>query len=143
MNKTDFSNISNQEAKWYLVDVKDLLLGRVATQVAKTLMGKTEVNFTKNLPSNTHVIIVNADKIQVTGNKAKQKLYYRHSGRPGGLKIRTFSEIKDTKPEFLLERSIKGMLPKGKHGRALFRNLKVYKDEKHPHEAQKPCILKF
>ena len=97
MNKTDFSNITNQEVKWFLIDVENLVLGRVAAEVAKILMGKKDkVNFTKNLPSNTHVILVNAGKILVTGNKAKQKLYYRHSGRPGGLKIRTFSELKET-----------------------------------------------
>lgn len=143
MNKTDFSNISDAELKWYIVDVKDLLLGRVATEVAKTLMGKTDVNFTKNLDPKTHVIIVNANKIQVTGNKAKQKLYYRHLGRPGKLKTRTFLELKETMPEFLLKKSVKGMLPKGKYGRSLLRNLKVYRDMKHPHVAQKPSILKF
>lgn len=144
MNKTDFSNITNQEVKWFLIDVENLVLGRVAAEVAKILMGKKDkVNFTKNLPSNTHVILVNAGKIVVTGNKAKQKLYYRHSGRPGGLKIRTFSELKETKPEYLLEKSIKGMLPKNKHGRTLFRNLKVYRNNGHPHEAQKPSILEF
>lgn len=118
-------------------------LGRLATEVASVLRGKTKANFTPHLDTGDFVIVVNAEKIKVTGKKADQKLYRRHSGRPGGMKTESFNALQARIPERIVEKAIKGMLPHNTLGRQLFRKLKVYKGSDHPHSAQEPKILKL
>merc|ERR1712023_154379 len=120
-----------------------LRLGRMASEVAKVLLGKDKATFTPGADIGDAVVIVNAEKVIVTGNKAKDKLYRRHSGRPGGMKIESYEELQARIPERIVEKAIKGMLPKNSHGRELFRHLKVYKGGEHPHESQQPEGLTF
>ena len=143
MNKTSIPSIDSSNRQWYLVDAENQTLGRLATEVASVLRGKTNPNFTPHLDTGDFVVVVNADKIRVTGKKAEQKLYRRHSGRPGGMKVETFNALQNRLPERIVEKAIKGMLPHNALGRQLFRKLKVYKGSEHPHAAQKPQILKF
>ncbi len=143
MNKTITPSIDSINRKWYLVDAENQILGRLATEVASVLRGKNKPNFTPHLDTGDFVVIVNADKIQVTGRKSTQKLYRRHSGRPGGMKVETFNSLQERIPERILEKAIKGMLPHNALGRQLFRKLKVYKGPDHPHAAQNPQTLKF
>ena len=143
MNKTSIPSIDSINRQWYLVDAENQTLGRLATEVASVLRGKTKPNFTPHLDTGDFVVVVNADKIRVTGKKAEQKLYRRHSGRPGGMKVETFNSLQNRLPERIVEKAIKGMLPHNALGRQLFRKLKVYKGSEHPHAAQKPQILKF
>merc|ERR1712023_61286 len=120
-----------------------LRLGRMASEVAKVLLGKDKATFTPGADIGDAVVIVNAEKVIVTGNKAKDKLYRRHSGRPGGMKIESYEELQLRIPERIVEKAIVGMLPKNSHGRELFRHLKVYKGPEHPHEAQTPEPITF
>ena len=143
MNKTSIPSVDSSNRQWYLVDAENQTLGRLATEVASVLRGKTNPNFTPHLDTGDFVVVVNADKIRVTGKKAEQKLYRRHSGRPGGMKVETFNALQNRLPERIVEKAIKGMLPHNALGRQLFRKLKVYKGSEHPHAAQKPQILKF
>ena len=143
MNKTSIPQIDSIDRQWFLVDAENQTLGRLATEVASILRGKNKPNFTPHLDTGDFVVIVNAEKIQVSGNKSQQKLYRRHSGRPGGMKVETFNSLQERIPERILEKAIKGMLPHNALGRQLFRKLKVYKGANHPHEAQKPEILKL
>ena len=143
MNKTTIPSIDSSNRQWFLVDAENQTLGRLATEVASVLRGKTNPNFTPHLDTGDFVVVVNADKIRVTGKKAEQKLYRRHSGRPGGMKVETFNSLQNRLPERIVEKAIKGMLPHNALGRQLFRKLKVYKGPEHPHAAQKPQILKF
>ena len=143
MNKTSIPSVDSSNRQWYLVDAENQTLGRLATEVASVLRGKTNPNFTPHLDTGDFVVVVNADKIRVTGKKAEQKLYRRHSGRPGGMKVETFNALQNRLPERIVEKAIKGMLPHNALGRQLFRKLKVYKGPEHPHAAQKPQILKF
>ncbi len=143
MNKTSIPTLDSNDRQWYLVDAENQTLGRLATEVASVLRGKTKPNFTPHLDTGDFVVVVNADKIRVTGKKAEQKLYRRHSGRPGGMKVETFNALQNRLPERIVEKAIKGMLPHNALGRQLFRKLKVYKGPEHPHVAQKPQILKF
>ena len=143
MNKTSIPSIDSIKRKWFLVDAENQTLGRLATEVASILRGKNNPNFTPHLDTGDFVVVVNAEKIQVSGNKPEQKLYRRHSGRPGGMKVETFSSLQERIPERIVEKAIKGMLPHNSLGRQLFRKLKVYKGAEHPHEAQKPEILKL
>jgi len=129
--------------KWFVVDAEGLRLGRMSSEVAKLLMGKNKPTFTPGCDVGDAVIIVNAEKVMVTGNKAKTKLYRRHSGRPGGMKIESFEELQQRIPERIVEKAVVGMLPKNAHGRNLFRHLKVYKGPDHPHESQQPEPLTF
>eukprot|EP00958_Prasinococcus_capsulatus_P001125 scaffold104_cov375-Prasinococcus_capsulatus_cf.AAC.4 len=126
---------------WYIIDAAEHRLGRLATQVALTLRGKTNPKYHPAANMGAYVIVINAEKINVTGNKLNQKLYRRHSGRPGGLKTETLGELQKRLPERVIEKAVKGMLPKGSLGRDLFRYLKVYKGPEHPHEAQQPQPL--
>merc|ERR1711968_264240 len=126
------------ERNWFLVDAKDKTLGRLATEIATVLRGKNKPTFTPHLDTGDYVIVVNAEQVIVTGKKASQKLYRRHSGRPGGMKIESFEELQERIPERIVEKAVKGMLPKNSYGRDLFRNLKVYAGDEHPHEAQNP-----
>jgi large subunit ribosomal protein L13 len=127
--------------KWYLIDASDKTLGRLATQVSVILMGKNKRNYTPFLQNGNCVIITNAEKIKVTGKKDKTKIYRHHSGRPGGMKIQKFENLIEDRPEFIIEKAVKGMLPKGSRGNQLYRNLKVYKGNTHPHQAQQPEII--
>ena len=141
MNKTSLPQIDSLERQWYLVDAENKTLGRLATEVAAVLRGKNNPNFTPHLDTGDFVVVVNAEKIRVSGNKPSQKLYRRHSGRPGGMKTETFEALQDRIPERIVEKAIKGMLPHNALGRQMFRKLKVYKGSEHPHSAQKPQPL--
>ena len=124
--------------KWYVVDASGLTLGRLASRVASVLTGKTNPKYTPFLDTGDHVIVVNADKIRLTGMKGEQKMYYQYSGFPGGMKAEEFRKKFARKPEAVVEDAVVGMLPKTKLGRAMARKLKVYRGDQHPHEAQKP-----
>jgi large subunit ribosomal protein L13 len=123
---------------WHVIDAEDVVLGRLATEVATLLRGKHKPTYAPHVDTGDFVIIVNAEKVALTGNKREQKFAYRHSGYPGGLRKRSFGEMLDTKPERLLEKVVKGMLPKNKLGRAQSKKLKVYAGPEHPHVAQRP-----
>ena len=125
MNKTSVHSIDSIERQWFLVDAENQTLGRLATEVASVLRGKNKPSFTPHLDTGDFVVVVNADKIRVSGNKSNQKLYRRHSGRPGGMKVETFQALQDRLPERIVEKAIKGMLPHNALGRQLFRKLKV------------------
>ena len=131
------------ERGWWVVDARGMTLGRVASKVATVLRGKHKPYFTPHLDTGDHVIIVNADKIHVTGRRMDQKNYYRHSGYPGGLKTMTLRELMDKQPTRALKFAIKGMLPKGPLGRQMFTKLKVYAGGDHPHQAQQPQALEL
>ena len=141
MNKTSVPSPDSIDRQWFLVDAENQTLGRLATEVASVLRGKTKPNFTPHLDTGDFVIVVNAEKIKVTGKKGDQKLYRRHSGRPGGMKVETFKSLQSRIPERIVEKAIKGMLPHTRLGRQLFNKLKVYKGSEHPHAAQEPKIL--
>jgi large subunit ribosomal protein L13 len=127
--------------QWVLVDATDMVLGRLAVQIASILRGKTKPEFTPHTDVGDFVVIINADKIKVTGNKLEQKTYYHHSGYMGGIKSATMKEILKKKPEDVIKHAVKGMLPKNSLGRAMFKKLKVYMGANHPHEAQMPQLL--
>lgn len=131
------------ERRWWVVDAKGMTLGRVASKVAPLLRGTNKTYFTPHLDTGDYVIIVNADKIHVTGKRMDQKIYYRHSGFPGGLKSMTLREMMVKFPTRALRLSIKGMLPKGPLGRRMFKKLKIYAGAEHPHQAQQPQILEL
>jgi large subunit ribosomal protein L13 len=123
---------------WHVIDAQDMVLGRLATQVATLLRGKHKPTYAPNMDTGDFVVIVNAEKVALTGNKREQAFHYRHSGYPGGLHRRSFGELLDKHPERLVEKTIKGMLPKTKLGRAMGKKLKVYAGPNHPHQAQQP-----
>ncbi|MGC6482653.1 MAG: 50S ribosomal protein L13 [Synechococcus sp.] len=143
MNKTSVPSIDSIDRQWYLVDAENQTLGRLATEVASVLRGKNKATYTPHLDTGDFVVVVNADKIRVSGNKSQQKLYRRHSGRPGGMKVETFEHLQERLPERIVEKAIKGMLPHNALGRQLFRKLKVYKGNEHPHAAQQPKPLQL
>jgi large subunit ribosomal protein L13 len=126
---------------WYVVDANGKTLGRIATEIAARLRGKHKPEFTPHVDTGDYIIVVNADKVVVTGNKAQAKMYYSHTGFPGGIKEINFEKLIAKKPEMVLESAIKGMLPKGPLGRAMFRKLKVYAGAEHQHAAQQPQVL--
>ncbi len=126
------------EKKWWLIDAEGKTLGRLATEIAILLRGKRKTEFAHFLDCGDFVVVVNAEKINVTGDKLEQKKYYSHSGYPGGLKVKTLKELLEKKPEDVILKAVWGMIPKGKLGRAVFKKLKVYRGPDHPHEAQKP-----
>lgn len=131
------------ERKWYVVDAENQTLGRLASEVAKVLRGKNKPIYTPHIDTGDFVIVINADKIAVTGKKLDQKKYYRHSDYVGGLKETTLREMLDKKPEKVIELAVKGMLPKGPLGRQMYTKLHVYAGAEHPHAAQKPEVLTF
>ncbi|MGY6529869.1 MAG: 50S ribosomal protein L13 [Cyanobacterium sp.] len=141
MNKTTVPKIEDIDQKWFVVDAENQRLGRLATEIANVLRGKNNPNFTPHLDTGDFVIVVNAEKVVVTGNKSSQKLYRRHSGRPGGMKTETFEKLQNRIPERIIEVAVKGMLPKNSLGRSLFTKLKVYTGPNHPHQAQQPEVL--
>lgn len=126
------------QRKWYVVDATDKVLGRLASEVAAILRGKNKPIFTPNLDTGDYVIVINADKVRVTGDKNKKKIYKKHTGYPGGLRTTTFEELMARKPERAIELAVKGMLPKNRLGRDMYRKLRVYAGEDHGHEAQQP-----
>ena len=141
MNKTPLPSIDSLDRQWYLVDAENQTLGRLASEVAQVLRGKNKPCYTPHLDTDDFVIVINADKVKVSGNKPTQKIYRRHSGRPGGMKTETFEHLQARIPERIVEKAIKGMLPHNALGRQLFRKLKVYKGTEHPHAAQQPQVL--
>jgi large subunit ribosomal protein L13 len=143
MRTTFMANAQNIERKWYVVDAEGKTLGRLATEVAAILRGKHKPTFTPHVDTGDHVIILNASKIQLTGNKLHDKIYYRHSMHPGGLKSRTALEMRTNYSERMLELAIKGMLPKNSLGRQIFRKLHVYAGSEHPHQAQQPEVYEL
>ena len=141
--KTYLPKIANVEKKWYLVDADGAVLGRLAAQVAAILRGKHKPDFTPHMDMGDNVIVVNAEKIRVTGRKADQKKYYRHSGFPGGIKEIDYKVMMKRKPTQAVSLAVKGMLPHNRLGRAIFKHLKVYSGPEHPHKAQQPEILEI
>ena len=141
MRTTFMQTNESVERKWYVVDATELVLGRMATDVAVVLKGKHKPTFTPHIDGGDYVIVVNAEKVALTGNKWADKKYYRHSGYAGGLKTRTATEMLDKQPQKIVEKAIRGMLPKGKLGDDMYRSLYVYVGPNHPHAAQKPESL--
>lgn len=134
--KTYLPSQATLEREWYIVDATDKRLGRLASEIAQVLRGKKKPEYTPHLDTGDFVIVINAEKVAVTGKKRTQKLYRRHSGRPGGMKTETFAKLQDRIPERILEQAVKGMLPKNSLGKQLFTKLKVYAGPTHPHDAQ-------
>ena len=141
--KTYYAKPQEVEREWVLIDATDQVLGRVATKAATILKGKNKPQYTPHVDTGDFVIIINADKIRVTGTKVTSKEYYRHSGHSGGLKKETFQEAMEKHPERVIEHAVKGMLPKNTLGRAMGMKLKVYAGAEHPHAAQKPREIKI
>lgn len=138
---TQFISTEEADRRWYIVDAKDQVLGRLATQVASIIRGKNKPSFTPNADTGDFVVVINAEQVRVTGKRDLQKEYFHYSGYPGGLKKKTYAELKATKPEMIIESAVHGMLPKTKLGRVLMKKLKVYVGENHPHMAQKPEVI--
>jgi large subunit ribosomal protein L13 len=128
---------------WYVVDATDVVLGRLASEIARRLRGKHKTIYTPHVDTGDYIVVINADKIKVTGNKAEDKKYHRHSGFPGGISTTTFAKMQERFPGRALEKAVKGMLPKGPLGYAMFRKMKVYAGDKHDHVAQQPQPLKI
>lgn len=139
--KTYFATKENIEHKWYIVDASGQVLGRMATQIAKYLRGKHKPEFTPHADAGDYIIVINADKVKVTGNKTQDKVYYSHSGYPGGIKEVSFDKLQSKHPGRIIEFAVKGMMPKNPLGRAMLKKLKVYAGAEHPHEAQMPEVI--
>ena len=125
---------------WVVFDASDKILGRFATKIADKLRGKDKPTFTPHVDGGDFVVVINADKVKVTGNKAEQKRYYKHSLYPGGLKEKSYKEVLESNPERIIENAVKGMLPKNKLGKSIIKKLKVYSGSEHPHESQNPSV---
>ncbi len=138
MRTTYMAKPNEVERKWYVVDAEGQTLGRLASKVATILRGKHKPEYTPHVDTGDYVIVINASKVQLTGDKLQKKIYYRHTGYPGGLKKTTAGEMLKNKPERMIELAVKGMLPKGRLGRKQGKKLFVYRDGNHPHQAQKP-----
>ena len=145
MNTTSFKTYSAKpgdvDQAWHVVDAENVVVGRLAARVATILRGKHKPEYTPHMDVGDHVIVVNADKVRFTGKKETAKTYFRHSGYPGGIKQRTPKELRASKPEFIVENAVKGMLPRTKLGRAMIKKLHVYAGPEHVHEAQQPETL--
>jgi len=140
--KTQFAKKGDVERKWYVVDARDAVLGRLATKIAVQLRGKNKPVFTPNVDTGDFIIVVNADKVRLTGNKMTDKVYYHHTGYIGGIKAETAKEMFEKHPERIIEKAVWGMLPKNTLGRQMLKKLKVYRGAEHPHKAQAPEILR-
>ncbi len=140
---TEFVKAADVERKWYVVDAEGKTLGRLSTEIATILMGKNKPTYTPSMDTGDFVVVINAEKVELTGNKWRDKFYRYHTGHPGGLKEIRYSELVQRKPEKLIELAVKGMLPKSKLGRAQIKKLKVYAGAEHPHEAQQPETLEI
>jgi len=134
--KTYSTKLADIKREWHVIDAQDRILGRLATEVARLLMGKHKPIFTRNLDTGDFVVVINAEKVRVTGDKARQKVYYRHTGYPGGIRSTTLEKMMQTYPTRVIEHAIKGMLPHNHLGRAMMKKLRVYPGETHPHLAQ-------
>ena len=141
--KTYFATPQNAEHKWYLVDASGKVLGRLVSQIATYLRGKHKPEYTPHVDTGDYIVVINAEKVKVTGKKEKEKIYYRHSGYPGGIKETTLESLRAKDPTRLIELAVKGMLPKNPLGREMFRKLKVYSGPSHPHKAQHPKEINF
>jgi large subunit ribosomal protein L13 len=139
--RTIVPKVNVAERKWYLLDGQDEILGRFASQIATLLRGKHKPEYTPHLDMGDHVIVINAEKIKVTGNKTSNKVYTRYTGYPGGLRVRSLDQLMHDKPEKVLFHAVKGMLPKNRLGRKMIKKLRIYTGADHPHEAQKPEVL--
>jgi large subunit ribosomal protein L13 len=137
------AKVGEIENRWVVVDAQDKVLGRLASQIAVRLRGKHKPEYTPHVDTGDYVVVVNAAKLRVTGRKAERKIYYRHSGFPGGIKQTNFAKLHAAKPERVLARAVKGMLPKGPLGYAMIRKLKIYAGGSHPHSAQQPTTLEI
>lgn len=138
LNKTYSASAHDVERKWYIIDASDKVLGRLATKIATVLRGKHKPNFTPHVDTGDFVVVINAEKVALTGQKAEQKYYKWHTGYPGGYRTRTYKQVLEKHPERIIEHAVKGMLPKNKLGRQMFKKLKVYAGSEHPHTAQNP-----
>jgi len=143
VNKTYSPKPADITRQWWVIDATGLPLGRLASEVARILRGKHKPIYANHMDTGDHVIVINADQVAVTSEKAQQKIYYRHSGFPGGIKAETFESLIGRRPEAVIERAVRGMLPKNKLGRQMGKKLKVYAGPDHPHEAQKPTPLEL
>tara|TARA_B100001093_G_scaffold393111_1_gene379701 strand:- start:635 stop:1063 length:429 start_codon:yes stop_codon:yes gene_type:complete len=141
--KTQSANKENASHDWYVVDADNKTLGRLSTQIANRLRGKHKPEFTPHVDTGDYIVVINADKIHVTGKKETDKLYYHHTGFPGGIKSIALGKMREKAPEKILENAVKGMMPKNKLGRAMFLKLKVYAGSSHPHSAQQPISLEL
>ena len=139
--KTSIPSLDGLDRQWHLIDADEAVLGRIASKAAKILMGKHKPTYTPFLDTGDHVIVVNAAKVRLTGNKEEQKLYRRHSGYPGGLTETQARKVRAARPTRMVEEAVQGMLPKSKLGKQMYRKLQVYAGPKHPHQAQKPVPL--
>ena len=139
--KTYSAKAETVQHDWYIVDAADKTLGRMATVIASRLRGKHKPEYTPHVDTGDYIVVINAEKVQVTGNKAKDKIYHSHTGYPGGLKSISFEKLIEKAPERTIQSAVKGMLPKGPLGRAMFKKLKVYAGQAHPHSAQQPKDL--
>ncbi|HLX45642.1 MAG TPA: 50S ribosomal protein L13 [Bryobacteraceae bacterium] len=139
--KTSIPSPEGIERKWHLIDAEEAVLGRVASKAAKILMGKHKPSYTPFLDTGDHVVVVNAEKVKLTGRKEEQKIYRSHSGYPGGLTETQARKVRAVRPARMVEEAIQGMLPKTKLGKQMYRKLQVYAGPKHPHDAQKPVAL--
>lgn len=138
MRTTFMANAQNIERQWYVIDAAGQTLGRLASETASILRGKHKPTYTPHVDTGDYVIVINAEQIKLTGNKLDQKKYYRHSGYPGGIRATSYRMLMEKKPEFVIEKAVKGMLPRNRLGRAMVKKLKVYSGPDHPHQAQKP-----
>lgn len=141
INKTYTPKPGDIDRAWHLVDATDLPLGRLASEVARLLRGKHKPIYAPHMDTGDFVVVVNAEQVAVTSNKSQSKIYYRHSGYPGGIRAETFESLRERRPEAIIERAVRGMLPKNKLGRQMARKLKVYAGSEHPHQAQSPQPL--
>lgn len=139
--KTFSANADNVKRDWFVVDATDKTLGRLSTEIARRLRGKHKPEFTPHVDTGDYIVVVNAEKVRVTGNKAQGKIYHSHTGYPGGLKSISFEKLIEKAPERTIQSAVKGMLPRGPLGRAMFKKLKVYAGQEHPHTAQQPKEL--
>ncbi|MGB2024132.1 MAG: 50S ribosomal protein L13 [Litorivicinaceae bacterium] len=139
--KTISAKAETVQRSWYVIDAEGQTLGRLATEVARRLRGKHKTEYTPHVDTGDYIVVVNAEKVKVTGRKASDKTYYRHTGHPGGLKEATFIQMIERSPEKVIELAVKGMLPRNPLGRAMYRKLKVYAGQEHPHDAQQPETL--
>ncbi len=141
--KTYMAKPQEVERRWYVVDAKDKVVGRLASRIAMVLMGKHKPHYTPHLDTGDFVVVINASRVRFTGRKWEQKCYYRHSGYPGGLKVKRAREVLEKNPEEILRHAVRGMLPKNHLGRKLLKKLKIYPGEAHPHQAQQPEQLEL
>ena len=138
---TEFPSKNGVTRQWHVIDAQDVVLGKLASKAAMLLMGKNKPSFTPFLDTGDHVIVINADKVRLTGRKEEKKVYHHFTGYPGGLVETSFKRVRETRPARIVEEAIQGMLPKTKLGKQMFRKLKVYAGDRHPHAAQKPAAL--